>query len=560
MTKDDRMASMTGSRYLAEALRGAGTTHVFFVPVILTPALAEMDRLGIVGVMTHGEKSAVYMADGYARASRRPGVCMAQTIGAANLAAGLRDPFLACSPVVALTGGPFAETRHRHVYQEINDFPLFEPVTKFNARIERVERLPDLLSQAFRSATTGCPGPVHLELAGNFGQVVDAEGDLPRPCLPLFNEVPPFRTAAEPGCVAEAVRLLHSAERPILVAGGGVASSDAGSEVVELAEKLDIPVATSLNAKGTIVESHRLSVGVAGLYSRDCANQAVAEADLVFFIGSQTGSQVTNGWRIPRPGTRVIQVDVNAEELGRHYPNVVSLWGDAKTVLRQMLDVVGRPRSNGSWVKRVGELVTQWKAGVEQFQQSDAVPMRPERLCKELEEALPSDAILVSDTGHSGIWTGAYTELRRPGQTYLRAAGSLGWGLPAAMGAKCACPDRPVVCFSGDGGFYYHIGELETAARFGINTVTVVNDNGALSQETVLFHQAYGREEPTGFKMWQFEKLNLARVAESFGCYAERVEQPSQIRPALERALASGQPAVLDVVTDIRALAPDPWG
>jgi acetolactate synthase-1/2/3 large subunit len=533
---------------LAETLRGAGTTHVFFVPVILTPALAEMDRLGIVGVMTHGEKSAVYMADGYARASRRPGVCMAQTIGAANLAAGLRDPFLACSPVVALTGGPFAETRHRHVYQEVNDFPLFEPLTKFNVRVERVERLPDLLSQAFRAATTGCPGPAHLELAGNFGQVVDGAGDLPSPCLPLFDRVPPFRAAAEPGCVAEAIRLLRSAERPILVAGGGVASSDASREVVELAEKLDMPLATSLNAKGTIVENHPLSVGVVGLYSRDCANQAVAEADLVFFIGSHTGSQVTNGWRIPRPGTRVIQLDINAEELGRHYPNVVSLWGDAKTVVRQMLDAVGTPRSNGSWATRAGELVAQWKAGIEQFRQSDAVPMRPERLCKELEEALPSDAILVSDTGHSGIWT------------YLRAAGSLGWGLPAAMGAKCACPDRPVVCFSGDGGFYYHIGELETAARFGINTVTVVNDNGALSQETVLFHQAYSREEPSGFKMWQFQKLNLARVAESFGCYAERVEQPSQIRPALERALASGRPAVLDVVTDIRALAPDPWG
>jgi acetolactate synthase I/II/III large subunit len=554
------MGNMTGSTYLAEALRASGVTHVFFVPVILTPALTEMDRRGVVGVMTHGEKSAVYMADGYARASRRPGVCMAQTIGAANLAAGLRDPFLACSPVVAITGGPFAMTRHRHVYQEINDFPLFEPVTKFNARIEMVERLPDLLSQAFRAATTGCPGPVHLELAGHFGQAIDGRGDLPTSCLPLFDCVPPFRPAAEPQYVEQAARLLQTAERPILVAGGGVTSSGADCEVVELAEKLDIPVATSLNAKGTIVENHRLSVGVAGIYSRDCANRAVAEADLVFFIGSQTGSQVTNCWRIPRPGARVIQLDINAEELGRHYPNAVSLWGDVKTVLQQILQTVDKPRTNEGWLKRVGELVAEWKATVEPFRRSDATPMRPERLCKEVQEALPVDAILVSDTGHSGIWTGAHIELRHPGQRYLRAAGSLGWGLPAAMGAKFACPDRPVVCFSGDGGFYYHIGELETAVRFGINTVTVVNNNGALSQETVLFHQAYGREEPSGFKMWQFEKLNLARVAESFGCYAERVEQPSQVRPALERALASGRPAVLDVVSDIRALAPDPWG
>jgi acetolactate synthase I/II/III large subunit len=551
---------MTGSQYFAEALRGAGTTHVFFVPVILTPALAEMDRRGIVGVMTHGEKSAVYMADGYARVSRRPGVCMAQTVGAANLAAGLRDPYLACSPVVAVTGGPFAKYRHRHVYQEIDDFPLFESVTKFNARVDMVERLPDLLSQAFRAATTGCPGPVHFELAGHFGQAIDGEGDLPEPCTALLNQVPPFRAAAEPRFVEEAARLLQTAERPIFVAGGGVTSSDARDEVVELAERLDIPVATSLNAKGTIVENHRLSVGVAGIYSRDCANQAVAEADLVFFIGSRTGSQVTNCWRIPQPGIKVIQLDIHAEELGRHYPNAVSLWGDVKTVLRQILETIDKRQTRESWLKRVGQLVAKWKAKIEPFRRSDAAPMRPERLCKELEDALPADAVLVSDTGHSGIWTGAYLELRHPGQTYLRAAGSLGWGLPAALGAKCACPERPIICFSGDGGFYYHVGELETAVRFGINTVTVVNNNGALSQETALFKQAYGRDEPSGYKMWQFEKLNLARIAEAFGCYAERVERPAEIGPALERALASGRPAVLDVISDIRALAPDPWG
>jgi acetolactate synthase-1/2/3 large subunit len=185
--------------------------------------------------------------------------------------------------------------------------------------------------------------------------------------------------------------------------------------------------------------------------------------------------------------------------------------------------------------------------------------MRPERICRELQEALPSDAILVSETGHAGIWTGTHLELHHAGQTYLRAAGSLGWGLPAALGAKCACPGRPVVCFSGDGGFYYHISELETAVRYGINTVTIVNNNRSLSQETLLFARAYGGQQLSGFKMWQFEPMNLARIAEAFGCYAERVEEPRQIGPSLERALASGRPAVLDVVSDIKALAPDPW-
>lgn len=553
------MPAMTGSQYLAEALQASGVTHVFFVPVVLTPALAEMDRRGIVGVMTHGEKSAVYMADGYARASRRPGICMAQVIGAANLAAGLRDPYLACSPVVALTGGPFPEYRYRRVYQEIDDFPLFEPLTKFNARVDTVERLPDLLAQAIRSATSGCPGPVHLELAGHFGQAADAQGELDGPFVPAFARVPPLRPAAEVRLVEQAAHLLETAERPILVAGGGVASSGAREEVVELAEKLGMPVATSLNAKGTIAEDHRLSVGVVGTYSRECANRAVAEADLVFFAGSRTGSQVTHFWRIPRPGTRVIQLDIAPEELGRHYANAVSLWGDVKTVLRQLLQAVGKPRARDAWLARVAQLVTNWRASVEPLRQSDASPMRPERICKELQEALPADAILVSETGHAGIWTGTHLELHHPGQTYLRAAGSLGWGLPAAMGARCACPQRPVVCFSGDGGFYYHIGELETAVRYRIPTVTLVNNNRSLSQETLIFAQAYGGEQRSGFRMWQFEDLNLARIALAFGCHAERVEQPAQIRPALDRALASGKPAVLDLVSDIRALAPDPW-
>jgi acetolactate synthase-1/2/3 large subunit len=181
--------------------------------------------------------------------------------------------------------------------------------------------------------------------------------------------------------------------------------------------------------------------------------------------------------------------------------------------------------------------------------------MRPERICKEVEAFLPSNAILVSDTGHSGFWTGAHIELR-PGQTFLRAAGSLGWALPAALGAKCARPDRPVVCFTGDGGFYYHMAELETAGRYGINAVIVVNDNHSLNQETDIFAQAYGGQQNASFEMWKFQDLDLAKVANALGCFGERVEKPEGIRPALERAVASGRPAVVDVVSDINVLAP----
>jgi acetolactate synthase-1/2/3 large subunit len=186
--------------------------------------------------------------------------------------------------------------------------------------------------------------------------------------------------------------------------------------------------------------------------------------------------------------------------------------------------------------------------------------MRPERLCRELSAALPEDAIVVVDTGHSGMWTGQLLGLRSPRQTYLRAAGSLGWGFPAALGAKCACPDRPVVCFTGDGGFYYHAGELETAARYGINAVILVNNNFSLNQDMRPFNAAYGGQQTEGFEMWQFSRqADLARLAESLGCLGMVVEQPSEVAPALARALRADRPVLLDVRTDIQAMAPRAW-
>ncbi len=351
------MPPMTGSRYFAEAMQAYEVTHVFLVPTILTPALAEMEDRNIVRVTAHSEKAAVYMADGYARISGRPGVCMAQTIGAANLAAGLRDPYLACTPVIAVTGGRLPESKHRGVYQEVDDFPLFEPLSKFNVQVDLPERLPDLLRQAFREATTGCPAPVHLEIGGNFGQAIEGEADLDPLFEPRFARYPAIRPRPEAGSLRRAAELLSRSRRPVIVAGGGVTLSGAQAEVRQLAERLSIPVATSLNAKGTLPENHSLSIGVVGSYSRDCANRLVAEADLVFFIGSRTGGQVTNSWRIPPKGTPVLQLDIEPAELGRNYPNLCSLWGDAKTGLQELnAALVSRPPDSG-WLSRVERVV-----------------------------------------------------------------------------------------------------------------------------------------------------------------------------------------------------------
>lgn len=559
------MPKTTGARYFAEIIKGYGITHAFFVPTILMDALAEMDELGIQKILTHGEKAAAYMADGYARAANRPGLCMGQQIGASNLAAGLRDGFMAGAPIIAISGGPGTPGRYRHSYQEVEDFAQFDSMTKLNLQLDDVSRLPDLMRQLFRAATTGAPKPVHLRLRGSHGQGIECEADLPAPIIEKeYAAVPAYRPEPEVDRVRAALAVLARAQRPIIVAGGGVTSSGAQAELVAFAEKMQIPVATSLNAKGAILDTYPLAVGVPGVYSRECANRAISEADLVLFIGSHTGAQVTTNWKIPAPGITVIQIDIDAQELGRNYPNAASILGDAKATLKHMIALAGSPSAGAQqWLARTQELVANWRASVAAHYNSDASPLRPERICREINDALPANGVVVTDTGHAGMWTGQLIEMRHTTQRYIRCAGSLGWGLPGAMGVKCALPDQPVVLFSGDGGFYYHIAELETAARHGINLVMVVNNNSSLNQEIPLVGHAYQGKRVDRYKpdeMWRFQKTaDLAKVAEAMGCAAFRVDNPKALKELLPRALAMKRPVVIDAISDDQALAPGAW-
>ena len=554
------MPMMTGGRFMAETLHGYGVTHVFFVPVIIQRAMLEMEKLGIKRILTHGEKAAAYMADGYARASHKPGVCAAQNVGATNLAAGLQDPFLAGSPVLAITGRKPRLSQHRNSYQEVDHLRPFSAVTKYSVPVDSAEQLPFLLRQALREATSGAPGPVHLDLEGTSGDVVmEGEADLEVIIEENFTRVPAYRPEPEAAMVRAAAQVLSAAQRPVIVAGGGVTASGAQQEVVQLAEMMSIPVATSLNAKTAIPDGHPLSVGVCGSYSRTCANRLVSEADLVLYIGSHTGSQVTNEWTVPSLDTPVIQIDIDPSELGRSYPAKATLQGDAKACLRRLMEVLEPLGPRTEWVNRAQELVAEWREGVSEVSNSDGSPIRPERLCKELTDYLPSDAVLVSDTGHSGIWTGTMIDLKEQTQQYIRCAGSLGWGFPGALGAKCALPDRPVICFTGDGGFWYHMSELETALRYGINAVIVVNNNHSLNQEKRSNDRLYAGQPGNPEELWHMLDVDLAKLAQAIGCFGIRVDQPGQIQSALEQAIASGKPAVIDVVSDIEGIAPPAW-
>jgi len=553
------MARMTGAEALARMLQGYGVTHVFMVPAVLRRTFAEMERhTRIHRIHTHGEKSAAYMADGYARASGRPGICMAQVVGALNLAAGLRDAWLAHSPVIAFTGGRDPKTKFRNVYQEVDDVPAFEPVTKWNATVDAVERIPDMLRQAFRAAVSGNPGPVHLQFRGNEGQVDQEEADMQPQWETQFVRVPPFRPEPDAASVRAALALLQQAEKPVIVAGGGVRASDAAKELVALAEKLQVPVVTSLNGKDTIAAAHPLSAGVAGTYSRESANRTVAAADLVFFVGTSAGGMTTHFWAVPKVGVRAVQLDIDGEALGRNYPLAAAVNGDAKVALARMVAEAdaGTAQRRKAWLATVRGLCDDYAAKYREMLGSDAVPMRPERICAELSRHTPDDAIVVVDTGHAGMWMGGMFDVRA-GQAYIRSAGHLGWAFPAGLGAKCACPERPVVTFTGDAGFWYHIAEVETAVRWRINAVTVVNNNGGGNQSKRGFDRAYGGQQTEKAReLWTFGATDFARLAEDMGALGLRVEKAADFAPALARALAANRPAVIDVVTDIEAIAP----
>jgi acetolactate synthase-1/2/3 large subunit len=408
-------------------------------------------------------------------------------------------------------------------------------------------------------ATSGAPGPVHLQFRGNEGQIDQEEADMEALVEPRFAQVPPFRPRGDESDVKKLLDILQKAERPVIVAGGGVRASGAASELVALAEALAIPVATSLNGKDCIPGTHRLSVGVAGTYSRESANRAVAAADLVCFVGTAAGGMTTHAWQVPPIGVAALQIDIEPEHLGRNYPLKAGVLGDAKTVLQSMLELADRSSAarRAKWLERVQVICGEWREKFQPLLASDAVPIRPERICAELSRRVPEDAIVLADTGHAGMWMGGMYDLASPRQSFIRSGGHLGWAFAAGLGAKCAAPGRPVVVFTGDAGLWYHIGEIETAVRWGIASVTVVNNNASGNQSKRGFDRAYGGEQTAKAReLWTYRMVDFARLATDIGAFGVRVERAGDFPSALEKALQSGRPAIVDVVTDIEAIAP----
>src|SRR5438105_12973621 len=356
---------MNGAEWLARALAGTGMSHVFFVESTLRRTLLHLGDLGVKPILAHSEKAAAYMADGYARLAARPGVCMAQSVGAANLAAGLQDAWLGRSPVIAFTGHKEPMFQHRNSYQEIPHAPLFSAVTKFSTPVLSTGELPRLLRHAWRAALADTPRPTHLDFNGLQGDVIElGQTAEPTTIETEPRQIPVHRPVADERDIERAASLLAGARRVAIVAGDGAAASGAGPEVLALAEALAAPVATTLGARGIIPTRHRLSAGVAGSYSAPPANRIVHGAELVLFVGCDTGDQVTLNWTVPAYDTKIVQIEADPLEIGRSYPNTTGLLGDPKATLARLVEVVGQPARDTGFVEEAAKIVADWRASM----------------------------------------------------------------------------------------------------------------------------------------------------------------------------------------------------
>jgi acetolactate synthase-1/2/3 large subunit len=534
------MATMTGSEILARALTTQGVDTLFYImggPMIETESA--LIARGVRAIDTRHEQAASMMAHAWTRLNRRPGVCMGCSgPGTTNLVTGVANAFADAAPLVAIGGSSPRVYLGMEAFQEIDQVAVMRPITKWADRVLDARRIPELVETAFRQATTGRPGPVYLDLPGDIlGESVEESAlSFPGPWRPAP------RSLGDPAAVREAIAQLARAERPLIIGGSGVWWSGAPAAFQVFVEATGIPFYTTPISRGLVPEDHPLAF-------LNARAKAFAEADVVLAVGTRFNYVVQFG-RAPRfaRDLKVVHVDVNPAELGHNRPVDVPIAGDARAVLEQLVtEARGRidPNRYAAWVGRLRSIDAEKQLEMNKAMSNDAIPIHPLRLCKEVRDFLRRDAILVVDGqeilnfGRQSIPTFA------PGHRLNSGPfGCMGVGLPFGVGAKVARPDTQVVVLHGDGSYGINAMEIDTAVRHRIPVLVVISNNGGWTADP------QGTKPGRNLGYTRYDK-----VAQDLGAHGEFVEKPHEIRPALERAWASGKPAVVNVITDFKARA-----
>jgi acetolactate synthase I/II/III large subunit len=539
---------MTGAEAVVEMLRAHGVEVIFGLcgdtSLPLYDALARTQH-GMRHVLTRDERHAAYMADGYARVTGRVGVCEGPSGGGATyLLPGLVEANESSIPVLGINTDIAVSSRGKFTLTELDQRSLMKPLTKWNAVLDRPADIPRVFRAAFENMTTGRPGSAHVALPFDVqnGSVEDSEvwAD------PTLSSYPSRRTAPDPFLIDLAAKLLRSAKRPVFLCGGGVVISRAESELLELAEKLSAPVATSISGKGSIDEQHALAAGVVGSNGGTPETRAIVDAaDLVVFVGCRAGSVTTERWRHPVPGkAKVIHIDVDPAVPGTNYRVDVPLIGDARLSLAALNGAMNGFRNSNDFS------VERRKSGkFEKFRalaESTATPIKPERVVAQLGKALDGDAIVVADPGTPCPYLSAYYVVRGAGRRYFsnRAHGALGYALAACIGAHYGRPSVKAVAVMGDGSFGMCAGELETVVRLKLPIALVVISNATYGWIKAGQKSGYAQR----YFAVDFGVTDHARVAAAFGVKSWRVTDPSELSPVLRNALSSAEPTLVDIV------------
>ena len=531
------MAKIDGNSLVVKALKDEGVDTVFYLtggPMV--DVGARCIEAGFRTIDCRHEQAAAMAAHAYSRVIGKPGVCFAASgPGTTNLITGVGNAFLDAIPVIAMGGASPVSEIGKGAFQEMDQVGMFKPITKYAERVIDVRRIPEIINKAFRVATGGQPGPVYVDLPGDvlYNRVEESEVMFPnRP-----HSIP--RVAADPALIKQAIAMLKQAQRPIILTGTGVFWSGAMNELKEFVDLTQIPFYTTPQGRGVIPEDHPLSF----LGAR---NQAWKEADAVLIIGTRLNFIV--GFGLPPrwdAGVKIAQVDISDEEIGRNRPVDLSIVGDAKTVLRQLIDEAGdafHKRGESPWVDKLRGYDRKSQEKSEALLNSDATPIHPLRLCKEVRDFMDRDAIIVVD-GHEILnFARQSIPFFAPGHSVNAGPnGCMGVAVPFGLGAKVAKPDKQVIVLSGDGSFGMNGMEIDTMVRHNIPVLIVISNNGGWAGKGTM---DAGRD--LGFSRYD-------KMAEVFGAYGELVERPKDIRPAMERAVKSGKPAVVNVITDPNA-------
>ncbi|MGE5215385.1 MAG: thiamine pyrophosphate-binding protein [Chloroflexota bacterium] len=546
---DSKLATLTGAEAVVEMLKIHGIEILFGLcgdtSLPFYDALARLPH-GMRHVLARDERSAAYMADGYARVSGKVGVCEGPSGGGVTyILPGLAEANESSVPLLCINSDISLAARGRYTLTELDQGALVRPVTKWNAVINRAEDLPRTFRAAFRQITTDRPGAAHIALPFDVqnGSVSKAEvwGEA------RFGRCPAVRVAPEHASVERATALLSDAAHPVFICGGGVMIAQAEPELIELAERLSAPVATTISGKGSLAEDHPLAVGVVGSNGGTPETRAlIDQADAIFFIGCRTGSVTTERWRHPQPGkNRIVHLDVDPAVPGTNYPTDARLIGDAKLGLRMLNEaLVGTRRPLDA--ARVEYAKEQKFAKFQALAESLDRPIKPERVVAELSRALDADAILVADAGTPCPYFSAYYQARVTGRRVFsnRAHGALGYSMAAAIGAHFALPNVKCVAVMGDGSFGFACGELETAVRYRLPITFVVMANASYGWIKAGQKSGYGQR----YFSVDFTDTDHAAVAAAFGVKSQRVTDPRELGQALKDALAHDGPSLVDIV------------